>query len=123
MDEFEEASRAFVDDVLEAEADTSSSHEELLERGWPIAVRVHLRAETFLGLARILLARLGEELPDLDLDRDFHVSLADERRAFTATVWAESGDAEIAPGTRDDSVPLGELLRRLETYVDAAGSY
>jgi hypothetical protein len=93
--EFEEASRGFVDHVLEAEADTSSSHEELLERGWPLAVRVHLRAETFLALARLLLARLGEELPALDLDRDFHVRLADERRVFTATVWAESGDAEI----------------------------
>jgi hypothetical protein len=116
--EFGEASGAFVDHVLEAEADTASTHEELLERGAPVAVRVHLRAEAFLGLARLLLARLGDELPALDLDRDFHVRLSDERREFTATLWAESGDAEIAPGTRADSVRLDELLKRLEARVD-----
>ena len=105
--------------MLAAEADTSSPHEELLERGAPLAVRLHLRAETFLALARLLLARLDAELPELDLGRDFHVRLADERRAFTATVWAESGDAEIAPGTRDESVSLGQLLSRLGAHVDA----
>lgn len=113
--EFEQASRAFVDDVLAAEADTTHTHEELLERGAPLAGLVHLRVETFLALALLLCERLDlDPLPELALDRDFHVRLADDRRAMTATVWAASGDAEIAPGTKDGSVSLHELMSRLD---------
>jgi hypothetical protein len=72
--EFEQASRAFVDDVFAAEADTTHTHEELIERGA-------------------------------------------DRRAMTATIWAESGDAEIASGTREGSVVLGDLLAELEACV------
>lgn len=53
----------------------------------------------------------------VDLDRDLRVRLADSRRPMTATVWAESGDAEIAPGTREEGVALSELMAELEAFV------
>jgi hypothetical protein len=104
--------------VFAAEADTTHTHEELLDRGTPLVRVLHLRVEAFLGLARMLCERLGlEPLPELALDRDFHVRLADERRAMTASVWADSGDAECGPVSRPGSVSLHELLSRLEDYT------
>jgi hypothetical protein len=106
--------------VLAAEVDTTHTDEELLARGTPIVHVLHLRVEAFLGLARMLCERLGlEPLPELALDRDFHVRLADARRAMTASVWTGSGDAECGPVSRPDTVSLHELLSRLEDYTRA----
>jgi hypothetical protein len=103
--------------VFAVEADTTHTHEELLERGAPLVQAVHLRVETFLALARMLCERRGlDPLPELALERDFHVHLADDRRAMTATVWADSGDAECGPVGRPGTLSLHELLSRLEVY-------
>lgn len=58
------------------------------------------------------------------VDRDLHVRLPGER-PYTASVWSSSGDAGMTPGDAvpDESVTLGELLERLEEYVEDVVAY
>ncbi|HEY3207458.1 MAG TPA: hypothetical protein VGJ58_10950 [Gaiellaceae bacterium] len=105
--EFEEATAALLDDVRRQEVP--------FEESLRLAQVVHLRVETFRALAWLAVERLGRptELAEpLRSDRDFHVRLDDGRTAMVASILADSGDAQIAPGSA--GVDLRDLIDRLE---------
>jgi hypothetical protein len=120
--EFDEAAAAFLANVAEQEAFESEhgvADAALFEEGGRLSTVVHLRVETYAALARMLLARLGEEEPRLDIDRDLHVRFGSPERPWTASVWATSGDAGISPGD-GSALSLRELHELLEGHIDAA---
>jgi hypothetical protein len=96
----------------------------VVEEGGMLAIVVHLRVETYAALARMLLARLDEDDPRLDPDRDLHVRFGSPQRPWTASVWAASGDAGISPGNGSGlslSEPHALLERRTETAFRNSG--
>jgi hypothetical protein len=120
--EFDEATAAFLANVAEQrafEAERGHADATLFDEGGRLAVVVHLRVDTYAALARTLLARLGEDEPRLDPDRDLHVRFGSSERPWTASVWSASGDAGIRPGD-GSGLSLHELHEQLEQLVAAS---